>query len=124
MPVQREKLFAAAGFMPQNHDRTIVQGSRIIRHNVDHALQRRPDASPRLDKKIHPKMNGARFILGWIFLPPPRQKDPSQDEPCAVPLSDCRSPRTVAMYKATAAHHSARHRRLPLSALLLRIFFP
>src|SRR5712664_2679490 len=62
MPVECEEFLAAAGFMPQNHDRPVVQRSRIVRDDVDHAIQRRTDRSARLDKKVHAKVNRAPFI--------------------------------------------------------------
>src|SRR5258708_8543121 len=34
MPVEREEFLANVGFMPQNHHRSVVQGSGIIRHDV------------------------------------------------------------------------------------------
>src|SRR5712664_380803 len=65
MPVECEEFLAAAGFMPQNHDRPVVQRSRIVRYDVDHAIQRRTERSARLDKKVHAKMNRPPLIR-WI----------------------------------------------------------
>src|SRR5260370_35471329 len=40
MPVEREEFLAIAGFMPQDHERSVIQRSGIIRDDVDGAIQR------------------------------------------------------------------------------------
>src|SRR5258708_40222494 len=64
MPVEREEFLANVGFMPQNHHRSVVQGSGIIRHDVHHSIQRRANRSAWLSKKVHAKVHRAPFVSG------------------------------------------------------------
>src|SRR5260370_18253810 len=64
MPVEREELLALAGFVPQNHERSVVQWSGIIRDDVDRAIQRGSNRSAWLHKKIHTQVNCAPFVRG------------------------------------------------------------
>src|SRR5260370_37194811 len=59
MPVEREEFLANVGFMPQNHHRSVVQGSGIIRHDAHHSIQRRPNRSAWLNQKAHAKVHRA-----------------------------------------------------------------
>src|SRR5260370_2155541 len=64
MPVEREEFLAIAGFMPQNHDRSVIQRSGIIRDDVDDAVQRRAERRAWLNKKVHAEVNSAPFVRG------------------------------------------------------------
>ncbi len=69
MPVQREKFFSVARCLPQNHDRSVILRSGIIRNNVNHAIQRRPYRSSRLNKKVQAQVNRAPFFRGISACP-------------------------------------------------------
>src|SRR5258708_18334493 len=62
MPVEREEFVATVGFMPSGDHWAVVQRSGIIRHDVDHTIQRRADRSSWLDKKVHAKVYRAPFV--------------------------------------------------------------
>src|SRR5260370_37596403 len=62
MPVEREEFLAIAGFMPQNHDRSVIQRSGIIRDDVDHAIHRRAERRAWLNKKVHAEVHCAPFV--------------------------------------------------------------
>ena len=62
MPVQREEFLAAAGFMTQDDERSIVQRSGTIRYDVDHAIQRRKQRRALFHKKIDPQMDCAALV--------------------------------------------------------------
>src|SRR6266550_4343638 len=64
MPVEREEFLAAAGFMPQDDQRSVVLRSGIVRDDVDNAIQRRAERSARLNKKVHAEVNCAPFVRG------------------------------------------------------------
>src|SRR5260370_41937275 len=64
MSIQSEKFFATGRFMLQDDQRSVVQRCNIIRGEVNDAVQRRAQPSPRLDEKIHAQMHGAPFIRG------------------------------------------------------------
>src|SRR5713101_2894614 len=55
VPVKREEFLAAVGFMPQNHDWSIVQRSGIVRDAVDHPIQRCAKRCAGLNKKVQAK---------------------------------------------------------------------
>src|SRR5258708_14774764 len=62
MPVEREKFLAIAGFMPQDHERSVIQRSGIIRDDVDHAIHRRAERRAWLNKKVHAEVNCAPLL--------------------------------------------------------------
>ena len=53
--------------MPKNHDRTIVQRSRIVRHRVHCAFQRRVHGSARRHEYIYAQVNRAPLTGGMII---------------------------------------------------------
>ena len=57
MTVEREEFLSLASLVPQNHQRSVVQRSRVIRKDVDHAVQRRAKRRAGLHKQIYPEMN-------------------------------------------------------------------
>src|SRR5260370_26232865 len=83
MPVEREEFLAIAGFMPQDHERSVIQRSGIIRDDVDDAIQRRAERRAWLNKKVHAEVHCAPFVGGiaasaetwrsvkhsWFFVP-------------------------------------------------------
>src|SRR6266849_1779381 len=64
MPVEREELLAATGLMPQNHDRSVVLRSRIIRDDLHHGIQRRPHRRAWLYREVYAQVNSAPFVRG------------------------------------------------------------
>src|SRR5712692_10479866 len=62
MPVECEEFLAAIGFMSQDDHRSIVQWSGIIRHDVDHTIQRRADWSAWLNKKVQTQVHRAPLV--------------------------------------------------------------
>src|SRR5204862_8344904 len=68
MPVEREEFLAAAGFMPQDDQRSVVLRSGIVRDDVDNAIQRRAERSARLNKEVHAVVSCAPFVRGIATL--------------------------------------------------------
>jgi len=64
MSVEREEFFTVASFVLKNHERPVVQRSRIIRRDVNDTVERRSQRRPRLDEKVDSKMDGAPLGCG------------------------------------------------------------
>src|SRR6267142_3662852 len=64
MPVEREEFFAVASFVLKNSERPIVHGGRVIRHDVNDAVERRSHRRSLLHEQVDPKMNGPPLSCG------------------------------------------------------------
>ena len=64
MTVEREEFLSLSDLVPQNHQRSVVQRSRVIRKDVDNAVQRRAKRRAGLHKQIYPEMNCAALVRG------------------------------------------------------------
>src|SRR6266487_4734588 len=64
MTVEREEFLSLPRRVAQNHQRSVVQRSRVIRKDVDHAVQRRPKRRAGFHEQIYPKMNCAALVRG------------------------------------------------------------
>ena len=64
MPVKCEEFLAVDGFMPQNDQRSVVQRRGIVRHDMDHAIQRRMQNRALFRKKIDSQMDCAPLVCG------------------------------------------------------------
>src|SRR6266478_5937253 len=62
MTVEREEFLSLASLVPQNHQRSVVQRSRVIRKDVDNAVQRRAKRRAGLHKQIYPEMNRPALV--------------------------------------------------------------
>src|SRR6267143_1929082 len=85
MPVEREEFLAAAGFVPQNHNRSVVQRCGIVCHDVNHAIQRRAERSARPHEKVHAEMDRSPFVRGITARPKQRR---SVKQPCFIVTAD------------------------------------
>src|SRR5215472_18700838 len=66
MSVEREKLLAVAGFVPQDHQRPVILRRSVIRKNVNYSVERRAQRRARLNKKIHTQMNRSALLYGIL----------------------------------------------------------
>src|SRR5260370_27127113 len=64
MAKDREEFLSLSDLVPQNHQRSVVQRSRVIRKDVDNAVQRRAKRRAGLHKQIYPEMNCAALVCG------------------------------------------------------------
>src|SRR5260370_40608200 len=59
MAVEREEFFTVASFVLKNDERPIIHRSRVIRYDVNDAVERRSQRCSRLHEQVDPRMNGA-----------------------------------------------------------------
>src|SRR5262245_19593742 len=62
MTIQREKFVAITGFVPQNHQWTVVEFGHVFREEIYDSFEWRTNWSARYDKQIKPQVDGSSLV--------------------------------------------------------------